>query len=348
MTPALIPELPAGVQLLYLAEGGANIVYRMLLPSVDIAASSEIAPTAIDEPGPAALLEGKLLRLRKDVKYGIPYEKTARNFDSKVRPLFKPEELVDQTLVRLPAGLVHRCNEQLRANERKGKRPAKRHGVYLSTTEHFGLLITDMTDANDLRTTVAEFKPKWLIQSPSAPSNAKRCRTCALREMKNHKALQAGCKEERSFCPLDLVSDKMEDVLRAVRFIKGCSDPHRLARALYRNRTLLKLREYQRKWNDVGLVRHPAHSSEMSFAMTLRDCTMFIKMPPDENQPVEVRLGDLDLKSAAGGKAQYWLDIENQLIQEGWYTGEKSCQSHNECALQGARREPRPEPRPLW
>jgi inositol-pentakisphosphate 2-kinase len=66
-------------------------------------------------------------------------------------------------------------------------------------------------------------------------------------------------------------------------------------------------------------------------------------MPADEREPVEVRLADLDLKTAAGGKARYWLDIENQLIQEGWYAGMRSCQSHSECALQGARREaPRP------
>ncbi|KKA22553.1 hypothetical protein T310_3400 [Rasamsonia emersonii CBS 393.64] len=365
MAPALIPDLPAGVQLLYLAEGGANIVYRMLLPSVDLATSSEIKhngdgtprQTEIEDPAQATLLEGKLLRLRKDVEYGIPYQQTARNFDKHIRPLFKPEELVDQRLVRLPAGLVHRCNEQLRASERKGKRPAKRHGVYLSTAEHFGLLVTDMTDANDLETTVAELKPKWLLQSPSAPPNAKRCRTCALREMKNHEARQAGLKEEQSFCPLDLVSDKREDVLRAVRFIKGCSDQHRLAKVLYQNRTLLKLRDYQRKMNDVGRARHPAHSSEMSLAMTLRDCTMFIKvgqmilfslrrhaanrtqMPSDDKRPIEVRLGDLDLKTAAGGKAEYWLDIENRLIEGGWYAGEGPCQGHSECALQGARRE---------
>jgi inositol-pentakisphosphate 2-kinase len=289
MTPAPVLELPAGVQLLYLAEGGANIVYRMLLPPVDLT-SSEVEhygngtppPTEIEDYDPADPFEGKLLRLRKDVKYGIPYEDTARNFDKVLRSQFGPEELVDQRLVRLPAGLVHFCNEQLRASERTGRRPVKRHGVYLSTTEPFGLLITDMTEANHLGSTVAEFKPKWLLQSPSAPSNAKRCRTCALREMKNHKAHKAGLKEERSFCPLDLVSGKMEDVARAVRFIKGCPDKNRLTRTLYRNSTLLKLREYQESRNDVGLAGHPANSTDMSLGMTLRDCTMFIKVrtPP--------------------------------------------------------------------
>lgn len=61
-------------------------------------------------------------------------------------------------------------------------------------------------------------------------------------------------------------------------------------------------------------------------------------MPRNESQPVEIRLGDLDLKTGAGGKAQYWLDIENRLINEGWYSGDRKGQEHSECALQGHRR----------
>lgn len=50
---------------------------------------------------------------------------------------------------------------------------------------------------------------------------------------------------------------------------------------------------------------------------------------------VEVRLGDLDLKTGAGGKAQYWLDLENQLLSQGWYMGNNSGQGSSECLLQG-------------
>lgn len=50
---------------------------------------------------------------------------------------------------------------------------------------------------------------------------------------------------------------------------------------------------------------------------------------------VEVRLGDLDLKTGAGGKAQYWLDLENQLLSQGWYMGSNSGQGSSECLLQG-------------
>ncbi|KAJ9313313.1 hypothetical protein DTO271D3_6372 [Paecilomyces variotii] len=341
MSGPLTLELPLGAQLVYLAEGGANIVYRIIAPSVEISIGSEKAhygsgtppPTEIEDVDDRQPLEGKLLRLRKHISSGISYQETASNFDRIIRPLFSPEELIDQTLVRLPKGLIQKCNEQLRADEKLKKRPKKRHGVYLSTTEPFGLLITDMTCSHDPRTTLAELKPKWLFQSPSAPPNARRCRTCALREMKNSDARKTGGQEEQSFCPLDLVSENPEDVLRATRFIKGCADRYRLARFLYRNSTLLKLREHQRVMKEVGLSGQPAQSNDMSLSMTLRDCTMFIKMPFSENEPIESRLGDLDLKTAAGGKAQYWLDIENRLIREGWYRGERRGQEQSECAL---------------
>lgn len=48
---------------------------------------------------------------------------------------------------------------------------------------------------------------------------------------------------------------------------------------------------------------------------------------------VEIRLGDLDLKTGAGGKAKYWRDLEINLIDGGWYQGSNS-QDPSECALQ--------------
>lgn len=287
MTPDSISDLPAGVRLQFLAEGGANVVYRIVLSTTDLPATeleyygaSTPPPLEIEDSYPDVLLRGKLLRMRKDLLFGIPCHDTVSNFESTIRPLFQPHELVDQTLVRLPPGLIHHCNEQLRISEKKGKRPAKRRGVFLATTEPLGLLITDMTDATDPGATVAELKPKWLVQSPSAPPGSRRCRTCALREMKNDDARKTGCPETRSFCPLDLVSDKMDNLLQAIRFLKGRSDHARIARALYRHPSMLKLLRLQQTENDVGLNGPATHSSKMSLAMTLRDCTVFIKVIP--------------------------------------------------------------------
>ncbi|RAL16125.1 inositol-pentakisphosphate 2-kinase [Aspergillus homomorphus CBS 101889] len=352
MTKPNMLELPAGAHLIYLAEGGANVIYRILVSSgnstgqnhkdMPVTVSSGPASDATDGYSIPVGLKGKLLRLRKETSSGIPYQEIARNFDRCIRPLFKPEELVDQELVCLPRGLIQLCNEQLLAAERSGQRPKRRQGVYLSAAEPFGLLITDMTTFGSPGTTLSELKPKWLVQSPSAPASSRRCRTCALRDMKNHKARKIGNAEETSFCPLDLVTDRFENVLRATKFIKGCKDPARLAKVLYRNSTMQRLLTHQKSMRDVGLHGPSATSIEKSLGMTLRDCTMFIRIPKDETGRIEVRLGDLDLKTGAGGKAKYWLDLEHRLIDEGWYTGARNSGSAIECALQATRNHSQP------
>ncbi|KAJ5466933.1 Inositol-pentakisphosphate 2-kinase [Penicillium sp. IBT 31633x] len=376
MTKPNLLELPQGVQLVYLAEGGANVIYRFVVVGNSALAKKEakglVSPAInANQSNLPNQLKGKLLRLRKETPANLSYKEIVRNFNTIIRPRFDPEELVDQTLIRLPEGLLSRCNEQLRTAELNDARPKKRHGGYLCLSEPFGLLITDMTTAGEPGATLAELKPKWLIQSPSAPATAHRCRTCALREMKNREVLILGLKQHQSFCPLDLVSEQFENVLRATAMIKGCKDRMQLARILYRNPTLQRLQALQKIERDVGLQGPAALSGEMSLAMTLRDCTMFIKVsytenqmiplgsrfnvskkyvvyiriltsspqiPRDEKSPVQIRLGDLDLKTGAGGKAGYWRDLEAQLIEEGWYRGSNTSQVPSECAFSSPQR----------
>ncbi|KAJ5643186.1 uncharacterized protein N7484_005693 [Penicillium longicatenatum] len=338
MTNPSLLELPQGVQLVYLAEGGANVIYRFVAApiksSLVVREPKRPVSPMIDEPRLPAGFQGKLLRLRKKTAGNISYKEINRNFNTIVRPLFRPEELVDQSLILLPGGLIQRCNEQLVATELSGQRPKKRHGGYLCADEPFGLLITDMTTFDTPGAMLAELKPKWLTQSPSAPPMARRCRTCALREMKNCDARSSGSKEQRSFCPLDLVSGRFEDVLRATTLVKGCNDRTRLAHILFHNPILQRLRSQQTSWAKVGLLGPPALSQKTSLDMTLRDCTMFIKIPRDRETPVEIRLGDLDLKTGAGGKSTYWRKIELQLLDGGWYAGSNSSQEPSDCALQ--------------
>jgi inositol-pentakisphosphate 2-kinase len=45
------------------------------------------------------------------------------------------------------------------------------------------------------------------------------------------------------------------------------------------------------------------------------------QLPLDNDRAIEARLGDLDLKSSAGQKAEYWRTLERSLIDGGWYTG---------------------------
>ncbi|KAJ5710357.1 Inositol-pentakisphosphate 2-kinase [Penicillium malachiteum] len=336
MTNPSLLELPPGVQLVYLAEGGANVIYRFVsAPAISTPIGrgrdlKSVTSIAVDVP---PRFRGKLLRLRKETAADIPYKEINRNFNTIVRPLFKAEELVDQALILLPNGLLQRCNEQLRAAEISGQRPKKRHGGYLCLHEPYGLLITDMTTFNEPGAILAELKPKWLTQSPSAPTTARRCRTCALREMKNQDLRLMDMKEQRSFCPLDLVSECFDQIFHATSFIKGCNDRARLARILHRNPTLQRLRTQQVSCNQVGLLGPPATSQRTSLDMTLRDCTMFIRIPRDEKSPVEIRLGDLDLKTGAGGKSTYWRKLEVNLIEDGWYNGTNS-EGPSDCALQ--------------
>lgn len=293
MTKSKRLELPPGVQLVYLAEGGANVIYRIVWATERAPAAimrKDICPSKREQMCMPPELAGKLLRLRKATKSGIPYQEIACNFDSSIRPLFKPEELVDQTLVQLPSGFVEECNEKLRAAELNGTRPRRRQGVYLSLDEPFGLLVTDMTTFGDQNTEMAEFKPKWLLQSPSAPLGAKRCRTCALRDMKNHAARNSRKSEDLSFCPLKLISDRFEDVKRATHFINGCQDQARLAQLLYRNSTLLRLYSHQKTMCDVGLHGKSPNSRGKSLAMTLRDCTMFVKVSFPQSNLMSVSL----------------------------------------------------------
>lgn len=304
---AHIPVLPHTVRLQYLAEGSANIVYHIIqsqTTSYFSPSSSELPsygsntppPTEIEDDGTDITqwmisneqLEGKLLRLRKDVGYGTGYEETIQNFNTLIRPLFEPEELVDQLLVKLPVGLVETLNEQLKKDEQnvidKYRRPAWRHGVYLSSNEPYGLLVTDMT-ANSFQhsrratmATLVELKPKWLVQSPSAPANARRCRTCALRDMREHNATYRPDGNVNRPCPLLLVSEKFEDLYRVAGCIKTSVNQTRLARALYRHKTLLGLKRLQERVADVGLHGPPETSQDLSIAMTLRDCSAFVKV----------------------------------------------------------------------
>jgi inositol-pentakisphosphate 2-kinase len=326
MPPDSIPELSENVQLEYLAEGGANIVYRIYFPpssdegttlqpsEIEYYGNATPPPTEIEEHDLMTTdadidadtdidtTSGKLLRLRKNVRFGRSYSETANDFQSKVRPLFKPEELVGQFLVRVPSSLIQRCNEKLRESERTGKqkqRPIIRHGVYLATDEPLGMLITDMTDHPTHPTakptkkpiTVAELKPKWLVQSPSAPKAAIRCRTCALRDMKaadagvnpNTNGLHTPSSDKAVFCPLDLISNNEQDMQRTIAniFARHRPSPNQIriiARRLYQHPTLLKLHLLQRLHNKVGLHGPLPGSREMSLSMALRDCSIFLKV----------------------------------------------------------------------
>ena len=291
-------QLPPGIRLQYFAEGAANIVYRMILPPDSPALSSASdpddqqygtgtpPPTEIAGPTWQSLLKGKLLRLRKDVATATSVAESQKAFEKNVKPSFRDDDLVEQTLVDLVPELISSCNEELRSMERAMTRSQKRHGVYLNVHEKYGLLVTDMSITGGKEVVLVEFKPKWLAQSPSAPRNAVRCRTCALRAMRNIKKEVSDPVAEAGFCPLDLVSPVKENVELAVQRIidgdrlgeKTPSLKSRLLLFLFQCPLLVRLRDEQVRLDKKGPFVSESVDEEYLTAMTLRDCTMFLKV----------------------------------------------------------------------
>ncbi|CAG8976767.1 hypothetical protein HYALB_00008425 [Hymenoscyphus albidus] len=358
-----IPTLPSKAALVYLGEGAANVVYRISVPyptpppsQVEEYGEGTPPPTDIeiedpDEPIASAsdvkIFDNKLLRLRKNLATTLPCAVSQANWLRLIVPMFGSEQLVDQFLVQLrPARAIERLNKQLVESEKPRStsknsiytheaRPPKRHGIYLANDEH-GLLVTDMTPG-PLREEVMEFKPKWLVQSPSAPTNAKRCRQCAKRARANAKAIRSGHDVSRkTFCPLDFVSQKTTDIDRITSQLEpDARKAPRFKHWLQSNTLLKRLKHAQIQLDPKGCFKADPEDEKFRLAMTLRDCTVFLKYPSNGrgDGKVEARIGDLDLKSS--GKAEYWRTTERDLINEGWYqaTEKESDRQPLTCSL---------------
>lgn len=303
-TESNIPQLSAtrtdevvACKIKYLNEGGANFVFS-------------ISQAGSELPKP---LQGKLLRLRKDLPHVQTTTEQVDSFDKNFRPLFPPDCLVQPERIRLNGNITTALNRALDALNR----PSRRSEDILPEDEQYGLLVTDMMPAAGKA--MLEMKPKWLLQSPSAPANAKRCRTCALRAQRAAQGKRTATDEQES-CPFDLVSEKVEDRRRAAG--KITREPA-LAEFLVEGAQPLFaiLRDQQRFLDPRGVLRVAGADGiyDLCRAMTLRDCTLFVR---GGAAGIEARLGDLDFKQP--GKLSRWKDVERKLIDEGWYLNKEA------------------------
>lgn len=290
--PIHIPTLPGDVTLHYLAEGAANIIYKILLsplgppPSGHINSSqrleAQFVPLCHDP-----IFERRLLRLRKALPSSSPNEQACAALHKTFYPLF-PDFLVAHDLVRLPLDLLRDTNIALRALEKAGGRSQKRHGLYLAEDEPYGVLVTDMTPNATGGEVLVEFKPKWLVQSRSAPEGWKRCRTCALRAQKNAMRRAKGQREEMGLCPLDLASLDQARVRRAVSFIATADHAEegqdlsrlreRLTSFLLESTVIPRLRTLQWSLDRTGVLAADVTSQEFLMATTIRDCSIYVKV----------------------------------------------------------------------
>jgi len=291
------------------------------------------------------------MRLRKDLSFTKPAVQVVTDFEKRIAPLFADHKglLMEQALYKLTPEMVTSANEELKemdavdssdlgadtvgAERRpKGKvRHHQRRNVYLPAyeQEQYGILMQNLQGPGI--DWLVEFKPKWLVQSPSAPADARNCRTCALNAMRRKAGKHQG-RGDSGFCPLDLLSkkqeaDMLERALANVWPVEGGIDEFV---DVFREKVqpaLRHLQTLQRRHGTVGLedFRNPDENKDFGVGMALRDCSVFLALrkrtSPDQGgiDVIDVKFADLDLKATEGGKLQRWAAMEQELLDGGWY-----------------------------
>lgn len=292
-------DVSSDIVLEYLAEGAANVVYRIQqAPSSPSSGAGADLDELVDYPPTEVSLwenpvfAGKLLRLRKATPSAVAVSISDSQFTKHIAPLFPAKNLVGQELIGVTKSLIDDLNERLRLRESQGLRPEKRHGIYVDTSEEYGCLVTDMScrSIQNSAYTCLEFKPKWLSQSPSAPIGARRCRTCALGAKKAWTSSRGdGLDGHRiaSFCPLGLVSGSKSVLTDTVASLVKQQCPEvkaeidlcgRVVDFLQQSRLLHHLQAIQMEKDPVGVLLANLSSSDFLTAMTVRDCSLFLKV----------------------------------------------------------------------
>ncbi|MDI1490456.1 MAG: Inositol-pentakisphosphate 2-kinase [Ramalina farinacea] len=228
---------------------------------------------------PDPRIRGKLLRLRKQDPSATPVLESHKYFKSQIEPLFPPGMLIEQSLCTVFPALLKKYNKELRRDEkRQFLRDEGRAGTYLAEEEPHGLLVTSMI--YDDQHACCDFKPKWLTPSPFTHDGAKRCRNCAMAAKRgDHDGFGA-------WCPLALNSDN-EEILRkhldgAFGNLRGAPFyvPEQVSYAipfLKQSGMMRRLRELQEEYKVEELLGEGPPGEKLKLAMTLRDCTMFMK-----------------------------------------------------------------------
>ncbi|KAI0110497.1 inositol-pentakisphosphate 2-kinase-domain-containing protein [Nemania sp. FL0031] len=290
---------PRCVNFKYVAEGRANVVFSIWESG--------------DSGARKGRFEGTLLRVPKATVGVTPcdYETLQDFHEHQVEDRVGRQYLVPQALIQISkevAQVLHK--KRNKADESK-------------IQAGYAMLIQDMSASPGY--SVLEFKPKWLAQSPLASPGAKRCRTCAREAFRNHQKQAEGHAVSVPICPLGLVHEDPEVVMDTIRRLapKWTDQGHkRLFNAFNKSGILEKLLELQTKGDpDRALLDDPS-DSDFGLAMTLRDCSCYVRMPDDVNQDLEIKLADVDKKNWEE-KQTYWQETHWNLVDNGWYTCEE-------------------------
>lgn len=309
------PEPTGTLKLSYITEGAANVIWKVHFDDSNLTPHDSLL----------------VLRMRKNLPSTITMLELKSQFEDRIAPLFlfNPSLLLPVDLVLLTPQVAEELNAQLRSLEETDKRRVSSRGVYHPSfeAEPYGMLMPNLGHGQGK---VIEFKPKWLVQSPSAPGNAQRCRTCALNGMRRIKG--GSGRGDSGFCPFDLLSSNQTILSGALSQI--WTDDSTLADFVdvFRIKvqpTLRQLQQIQRQHGTVGLndFENP-DDKDFSIAMALRDCSLVLKVASSADGSglsiPTMKLLDLDLKDTGGGKLAKWARMESELIEEGWYTDQQA------------------------
>lgn len=365
-----IDELTDSSPWSFFAEGAANLIYQYT-GDKDDNARTDATPR----------YEGKLLRLRKDIPGNPSTTEVWEFLQRDVLPVIG-RYYVGIALARMDRAFVA---GMLQKTAREGQRldaPVSARETHAFVMENVlaggagveyskgkikggAEYFLGRGTAGELREIVLEFKPKWLLPSPTAggPDGERvlRCRTCALGHQRGKPV---------RLCPLDLASADYETVAGAVKASFGPLEGalseqggelgllgtpgvavEALARALHRHPLLVQLQALQRR--DTRGVLGYGHDEQLDagflVATAARDCTLFVALravedadgTDDDTRVVEVggrkyaakfTVTDVDIKHPSAAKREYWAGIERTLVDGGWYTRENlpACSFYEE------------------
>ncbi|KAI1393492.1 uncharacterized protein F4822DRAFT_14875 [Hypoxylon trugodes] len=291
----------------HLAEGRANAVFRIKEPK--------------ELQIPRGFFQGTLLRVPKTTPDVTPYDyETLQDFQEKfVDVKVGRQHIVPQVLIR-----IERCiADSLNCKRQNALRAKGIKGDQSTILAGHAMLVEDMGPSPGYLT--LEFKPKWLAQSPMAPKDATRCRTCAREALRNDKLRKKGFRVPTPVCPLGLLHENPAVVMSTIdRLVPGWSgrDRVRLMKAFNKSGVLERLRDLQEEGDSGDALFTNPSDPRFGLSMTLRDCSCFVRMPIDRNAPVIIKLADVDKKNWRQ-KQSYWQKSHNELVNEGWYKADE-------------------------
>ncbi|KAF2398104.1 hypothetical protein EJ06DRAFT_532471 [Trichodelitschia bisporula] len=323
--------IPVG--LTYLAEGAANIIW-----CIDYRNEKPL----FGPEGPSCIL-----RTRKYLEGEMPVD-TLQIYENilECERYLPKDSVLTPVCVHIEHSLPKALNKLLAWSESTNPplRPLDRHRSRVIDDRN-ALILPNLIPSEGSGNLLFEFKPKWLLQSPTAPEGYRRCRTCA------YDAKRGRTNDGKTFCPLVLVEGRREEVAEIVQRLCGRWKTHGgrddvdeaqkekvaplLAEALTGpgKKILTALRKAQEQ-DSQGVLEcdklprddkeRAAQMNKVAHAMTYRDCTMFVTVKEAQGSfTADIKLADLDLKEATEGRVKKWVEIERSLIDEGWYTGKE-------------------------